>query len=150
MPIRYAYTPSQVVVSGFGLCEPKPGASVDINVKFHQNGERRWSFNIALQEMIYSVMRCDFLAAGVIKSLPDQDCEKLRHHEATLDIATSLKRIAARPDFAVPTQPLMFNGMTLDKSVLILHRKRALLVNEDAQVRTSFTADGYTTTFPYA
>lgn len=149
-PIRYIYQPSGTVVSGFGLCEPRPGAALDINFRFHQNGERRRSFNVSVQQMIYSVMRCDFLAAEAIRALPEQDCERLPTHELFFDIANSVQTITSRPDFAVPTQQAMFNGINLERSRLVLHRKRAIYVREDAQVSTALKADGFTRRFPYA
>lgn len=149
-PIRYTYWPSGKIVSGFGLCEPRPGAALDINSRFHKDGERRRSFNVSVQQMVFSVMRCDFLAAEAIRALPEQDCERLPRHELYFEIANSIRTIASRPDFASPTQPVMFNGITLEQSSLLSHRKRAIYIQEDAQVSTAFKADGFTRTFPYA
>lgn len=148
-PIRYKFLRSGIVVRGFGLLKPKHEAALEVNNLFHQRGERRRSFNIALQQMVYGIFRCDSLAAEVINKLPDQDCENLPIHETSFDIGDSARRIEARHDFAVPTQAAMFDGFNITESGLLLHRKRALFVLEDADVESSFKADGYTRTFPY-
>lgn len=147
-PVKHSIIRSPISIYGYSLCEPKAGAEMAINKNFHRNNERWRSYTITLNQIIFSVLRCDQLAANVIKSMPDQNCEELPVHHMIFDISEVLGVLSRRSCQIIKGQGSIFNGVCLCADGLLLQKRHAEIVRGDARVQIAHTADGFTRIFP--
>lgn len=147
--VNYRFVRSGARVHGFRLVEPVPNATLTLNTKYHQAGEREKSYNAVLRDLIYSIMRCDTVAAKTVGSLPEQDCEPISERNYSFPFGPAIARISKTPLLVFPSEGAAFNGFTINRQILALHRMRGYSPHEDAEVSMTQPGDGFTKSFPY-
>ncbi len=148
--IQYTLANTRRVITAFRLLEATPGEkAMRLNENYHRKGERQRTCTTFLHQLIYGVLRCDYLAANAVAKLLDVKCEPISPSQLTLFNGRLLQRIVGREKIVFSSESTMFDGLELHPELICLRRLEAAVSPEPAEVVTKVLHNGYSLSYPY-
>lgn len=134
----------------FMMVTPENGDSLLHDKTVHRGACSSVDLAKAAHELLHSLLRTDLLAARLVRSLSERDCDPQGLLKGEWQIFDSIRRLSELRVRALFNEPLMFDGVAIDSGGVLLRRLSASRVPNPAVITTRLTGDGVTRTFSAA
>jgi len=141
-PTRHTLVKTNQCVRGYILFKPTAPSGITPN-KTHHKGEDSKPFEIAMQQVLYDVMKCDFAASEILRKLPKASDAMHDARVPVYRVTDAARKLNRRPAFAGDGQKKMFDGFAIHSHQIGFQRQQAIAFKGRQEIVNYFTVDEY-------